>query len=130
MPTTPPSATILALTTEATSELAEALARALLARGLVACVSLQPSRSLYVWNGRLEHAQEVQLLLKTDAAHLAALQQAVLELHSYDTPEWLCWPASTSAAYGSWLAAVLSVLSPDADVAVPADRASDVDPVG
>ena len=118
---------ILALTTEATPDQAETLARALLERRLVACVSLQPLRSLYLWQGQLEQAQEVQLLLKSDVRRLQALQQAVLALHSYDTPEWLWWPVSAAPSYRSWLAAVIS---PDAAAAVPADRSEDGDPAG
>lgn len=107
--------------------LAEALARTLLARRLVACVSLQPLRSLYFWQGRLEQGEEVQLLLKSDGARLTALAEAVQELHSYETPEWLTWPVAASVAYGGWLQAVLS---PGADAAGPADQPSAVDPAG
>ena len=102
-----PVQVVLALTSEADQARAEALALALLERRLVACVSLQPQRALYHWHGALETASEVQLLLKTDAQHLPALAAAVRELHSYDTPEWLVWPVSASASYGSWLAAEL-----------------------
>ena len=81
----PPSLSLV-LTTEADRERAEALARDLLERGLVACVSLHPVVSLYRWQGQLEQSEEVQLLLKTTPAHLEALRQALTELHSYDTP--------------------------------------------
>ncbi|MBM5800348.1 MAG: divalent-cation tolerance protein CutA [Cyanobacteria bacterium K_DeepCast_35m_m2_023] len=127
LPQIPAAAVIVAVTTEASPGQAEALARALLDRRLVACVSLRPLQSLYLWQGRLEQADEVQLLLKSDAARLAALQQAVHALHSYETPEWLWWPVSASAAYGGWLQAVLN---PDAGAAVPSDRSGGVDPTG
>ena len=109
----------LALTSEASEAQAQALALALLERRLVACVSLQPVRSHYHWQGRLEQASEVQLLLKTDAAHLADLEAAVHALHSYDTPEWLLWPAQASGPYGRWLGGELApqgpwAVSPDA----------------
>ncbi|MEB3173085.1 MAG: divalent-cation tolerance protein CutA [Cyanobacteriota bacterium] len=104
---------LLALTSEADHGKAEALARALLQRRLVACVSLQPQQALYHWQGRLESAAEVQLLIKTDTHRRAALEAAVRELHSYDTPEWLVWSAVASQAYGRWLAGELAP-SPDA----------------
>ena len=50
---------LLALTTESNMTLAEALARRLLADRLVACVSLQPVRSLYIWEGQLEQGDLV-----------------------------------------------------------------------
>ena len=99
---------MLVLTTEADQARAQALAEALLKRRLVACVSLQPLQSLYRWKGELQREEEVQLLLKTSAGQLSRLQEAVIELHSYETPEWLSWPAEASAGYGTWALAQLS----------------------
>lgn len=99
---------VLALTTEADAQRAERLAQALLDRHLVACVNLVPIRSLYRWNGEQQLDAEVQLLLKTTASRLQALQGAVLELHSYETPEWVTWPVQASVAYGQWVRAELS----------------------
>jgi periplasmic divalent cation tolerance protein len=97
----------LVLTTEASQDKAEALARVLLERNLVACATLFPVQSLYRWQGRLQKSKEVQILLKTDPARLGALQAVLLELHSYDTPEWIHWTASTGGAYGTWCAGEL-----------------------
>jgi len=96
---------VLALTTEADAQRAERLAQALLDRHLVACVNLVPIRSLYRWNGEQQLDAEVQLLLKQTASRLQALQGAVLELHSYETPEWGTWPVQASAADGQWVRA-------------------------
>jgi periplasmic divalent cation tolerance protein len=95
---------VLVLTTEADGERAEALARAILERRLAACVALLPLTSLYRWQGQLECRPEVQLLIKTHPACLEPLRQAVEELHSYTTPEWIHWPARCSGGYGAWLA--------------------------
>ena len=102
------SGLVLALTTEANAERAQQLAEALLERHLVACVSIHAVQSHYRWNGGLQCSHEAQLLMKTSAQHLDALRGAVLELHSYDTPEWLCWPVTASPAYGTWAIAELS----------------------
>ena len=98
----------LALTTEANAERAQQLAEALLERQLVACVSITPIQSFYRWEGALQRSHEVQLLMKTSPQHLEALHAAVSELHSYDTPEWLCWPVTAAPAYGAWAVAELS----------------------
>jgi periplasmic divalent cation tolerance protein len=92
----------LVLTTEASRERAEALALALLERRVVACVSLLPVQSHYRWQGRLERAEEVQLLLKTSPELLEDLRAALTALHSYETPEWIHWRATTGGAYGAW----------------------------
>jgi periplasmic divalent cation tolerance protein len=96
---------LLALTTEADPEKAEALAEALLERGLAACVALTPLRSLYRWQGQLQRSQEVQLLIKSRPEQLPELEAAVHGLHSFDTPEWLFWRAGSSEGYGAWVAA-------------------------
>ena len=74
------STLVLVLTTEANTKLAEGLANELLARRLVACVSLQQIQSHYCWQGELERAQEVQLLIKTSQDQLDA---CIRRLESY-----------------------------------------------
>ena len=102
------SGLVLALTTEANAERAQQLAEALLERHLVACVSIHPVQSFYRWEGALQASHEFQLLMKTSVQHVAALRSAVYELHSYDTPEWLCWPVTASPTYRTWAIAELS----------------------
>jgi periplasmic divalent cation tolerance protein len=94
---------ILALTTEASVEQAEALAMKLLERRLAACVALKSVESLYRWNGRIERSSEVQLMIKSHSSCATALEAAVRELHSYSTPQWLLWPAEASSDYAAWL---------------------------
>lgn len=129
MPGPAPTPLSLVLTTEADRERAEALARELLERGLVACASLHPVVSLYRWQGRLERTEEVQLLLKTTPAHLEELRRALGELHSYDTPEWIHWTAGSDGPYGRWLQEQLP-LSPGGGPPAPAGTPGDGDPAG
>ena len=118
---------VVVLTTEADQARAQALAEALLERRLVACVSLQPLQSLYRWKGELQRDTEVQLLLKTSADQLGRLREAVMELHSYDTPEWLAWPVEAPGAYGAW---GLAQLSSDGLRPAPAGTPGDEPPAG
>lgn len=101
----------MVLTTEADAQKASALAEQLISREIAACVSFQAIQSCYRWEGRVEHANEVQLLIKTTATGLNALLGAIEALHSYDTPEILHWQAQPSHAYGAWAAASIN---PDA----------------
>ena len=123
MTPSPSTGLLLALTTEANGERAESLARALLERRLAACVALTPLSTQYWWQGAIARSQEVQLLIKTHPAQLAALEQAVRELHSYSTPEWIHWPAQASPDYGRWLAESCGIaaapLSPGAGSPAP-----------
>ena len=104
---------VLVLTTEADADRADALARALVEQGLAACVSQMPVRSTYRWQGQLECAQEVQLLIKTTPEGWPALEQGLLGLHSYDTPELLHWRVQASEAYGTWAIDAVAQVQPD-----------------
>jgi periplasmic divalent cation tolerance protein len=90
------------------SGLAEArrIGRAVVDRKLAACVNILPGavHSIYRWKGKVETARERLLLIKTSRRRLAKLQAAVLELHSYDVPEFIALPiAAVSRAYDKWL---------------------------
>ena len=117
----------LVLTSEADRERAEALARRLLERQLVACATLLPGHSLYLWRGRIENEAEVLLLLKTAPERLTALRKALLDLHSYETPEWIHWSAASRGGYAAWLS---DQLNPDAPSPAPEARPSDGAPAG
>ena len=94
----------LVLTTEADQQRASALAEQLISRELAACVSYQSIQSSYRWEGRVEHADEVQLLIKTTAPGMNEVLGVIEELHSYDNPEILGWqaqPSNASNAYGA-----------------------------
>jgi len=112
-PPLPDPELVLVLTTEADADRADALARALVEQGLAACVSQMPVRSTYRWQGQLECAQEVQLLIKTTPEGWPALKRAILGLHSYDTPELLHWRVQASEAYGAWVTDAVTQVQPD-----------------
>ena len=83
----------------------EALARALVEERLAACVNVVPGvRSLFRWEGEIEEADEVLLLVKTRADRLAAVRERVSALHPYDLPEVLALAAAGgSEAYLDWV---------------------------
>jgi periplasmic divalent cation tolerance protein len=85
---------------------AERLAAMLIERRLAACVSvLAPCRSVYHWNGAVETAEEVPLLIKTTAARYAALERAIVDGHPYELPEVIAVPLGRGLpAYLEWVA--------------------------
>ncbi len=86
-------------------EAAEGLARSLVEERLAACVNVVPGvRSFYRWEGSVETAGELLLVVKTRADRAAALAARVRELHPYELPEILELPAvGGSAAYLDWV---------------------------
>ena len=102
---------MLILCTAPTHEEATRLARALVEEHLAACVQLSPIESWYRWEGKVEHAAEHRLHIKTTAAHAAAIEARIQALHSYDLPEIVTVPITGgSAAYLGW---VRQNVSPD-----------------
>ena len=96
----------LILTTVPDLDTAQKLAAQVLDARLAACVSQQGTvHSTYHWQGKLESADEIQMLFKTSIARAPELEQFIQKHHPYDTPEILCWQATASAAYGQWVIA-------------------------
>ena len=85
--------TLLVLTNLPDRPSAEALARELVEARLAACVNvLAPCHSVYRWQGVLETADEVPLLIKTTSARYAALAAAICSRHPYELPEVIALP--------------------------------------
>ena len=95
----------VALTTVGSLEEGRRMARALVERRLAACVNLVPKlTSIYRWQGAVEEAEEVLLVMKTTEAQLAMLEAAVRELHSYEVPEFLALRVEASSRpYLDWI---------------------------
>ena len=96
---------IVVFLTAASGEEATRLADMLVGAHLAACVQILPEmESVYRWEGKIERASEVLLLVKTTRAKFAELEKEVRALHSYDTPEIIAVPVITgSAPYLEWL---------------------------
>jgi periplasmic divalent cation tolerance protein len=99
----------IVLSTCADREQAERIAHSLVEQGLAACVNIVPGvQSIYRWQGAIESAAEVLILIKTSPTHLRSVQSAIAALHSYEVPEFLVLPiAAGSEAYLKWLSAGL-----------------------
>ena len=95
----------VALTTVGSLEEGRRIARELVERRLAACVNLVPElTSVYRWEGAVQEAEEVLLVMKTTEARLAALEAAVRELHSYEVPEFVALRVEAgSRPYLKWL---------------------------
>lgn len=83
------------------------LAQTLVGERLAACVSVLPAmHSTYRWQGQVQVEEERQLVIKTSADRLGALQLRLAALHPYEVPELLVVQMSGGGqAYLDWLAA-------------------------
>lgn len=84
---------------------AERIAGALVASHAAACVNvLAACSSIYRWEGKVEHATEVPLLIKTTAGAYPQLEAKLRTLHPYAVPEIIAIPISAGLpAYLDWV---------------------------
>ena len=84
---------------------ADRIALALVEQSLAACVNqLAPVRSVYRWQGNIERATEVPLLIKTTRERYGDVEAAIRQLHPYDVPEIIALPiAAGHATYLRWI---------------------------
>ncbi len=85
---------------------AEKLAHALIESRAAACVNvLAPCRSMYRWEGGVETAEEIPLLIKTTRAAYPLVEEIVRVQHPYDVPELIATPITHGLpVYLDWLA--------------------------
>lgn len=96
---------LLILCTCPTSSAATAIATALLEERVAACANQVPGiKSMYRWEGRVEHDDEVLLLIKTTSQMFAQVEAIIGNLHPYELPEIIAVPlAAGSEAYLNWI---------------------------
>lgn len=109
------SQTLLIFTNLPDEASAQSLAAALVSERLAACVNiLAPCRSTYRWQGAIEHAQEIPVLIKTTQSRYATLEAAIRARHPYELPEIVAVPVAHGLPdYLSWIAAETLAEYPD-----------------
>ena len=95
----------IVLSTCADREQAERIAHRLVEQQVAACVNILPGvQSIYHWQGKVETAAEVLMVIKTSADLVPEVELTIASLHSYDVPEFLVLPVfGGSHAYLAWL---------------------------
>ncbi len=86
-------------------ETADAIAEALILSRLAACANrYAPITSLYHWEGAVERATEIPLLLKTRPELAERAEAEIRRLHPYDCPPILRMGLEANADFLAWIA--------------------------
>ena len=95
---------ILFSTTNSIEE-AKKVATHLVENRLVACVNIIPGiTSIYRWKNAVNEDQELLLVMKTTSDRLEKVKEAVLNLHSYETPELIGFDVTQGLSqYLNWI---------------------------
>ena len=93
------------LSTAPSAEVAKAIAHALVAERLVACVNIVSGvTSVFRWQGAIEEGAELLLVIKTVADRVPAVAARIKELHPYQVPEVVALPIDAALpAYAQWI---------------------------
>lgn len=96
---------MIVLTNCPDAEVADRLARTLVEQRLAACVNRLPAvDSVYRWQGAVERAVEVPLLIKSTRERLPEIQEVIRALHPYEVPEIVAIPVVAGLpAYLRWV---------------------------
>lgn len=85
--------TLLVFTNAPDRAVAMRLAQTLVEERLAACVNvLAGCTSVYRWNGAVETAEELPVLIKTRAGRYDELEAAIRRIHPYELPEIVAVP--------------------------------------
>jgi periplasmic divalent cation tolerance protein len=94
----------MVMTTTASQDQAEKIAKVVLEARLAACVQIQEITSYYWWDGKINRDAEQLMYFKTTAQHYQELEAAIIANHGYDTPEVLLVPVERGfEKYLSWM---------------------------
>lgn len=100
---------MVVLTTLPTLSKARQISTLILKKRLAACVNLMgPVESSFWWKGKVDHAKEYLLLIKTRASHFGRLRRFLEKNHPYSVPEIVALPIQRgNASYLNWLSKAL-----------------------
>ena len=96
---------LIVITNLPDAQAAGQLARRLIEERVAACVNqLAPCTSTYRWQGKIETATEVPLLIKTTRTAYPRLEQLIRTVHPYELPEIIAVPVIAGLpAYLGWI---------------------------
>lgn len=96
---------VVIFVTAANKEEAAKISSALIKGKLAACVNIiENVRSLFWWQGEVDNAKEVLLIIKSRKALVNKLIKKVKSLHSYEVPEIIALPiVAGDRKYLKWI---------------------------
>lgn len=109
--------TVLIYTTWPDAETAERVGAEAVAERLAACANvLAPMVSIYRWEGAIDRAAEVPMILKATATASERLRDFILARHPYDTPAIVALAVladGSNPAFLDWIASQTGVAKGD-----------------
>jgi periplasmic divalent cation tolerance protein len=97
--------------------IARQIAKSVVENRAAACVNIFPSvKSVYRWEGRIEEADEVAMIVKTTAGLAAKARDLIAANHPYKTPAVIAFRVDeglSSTAFCAWIRAASAPATPE-----------------
>lgn len=92
---------------------AQRMAHILVENHAAACVNILPEcSSIYRWQGKIESASEITLLIKTTRSVYPRVEELIRSHHPYELPEIIAVPVNAGLpAYLQWVAQEVSPIN-------------------
>ena len=84
-------------------EEAKSIGRKLVELKLVGCVNVFPINSCFIWEGKINNADESVLLCKVPIENVQKVRDKIKELHSFDIPAIASWNVDVDKDYYDWM---------------------------
>lgn len=95
---------MVVMTTFSNPETGNKIINTLLSERLAACIQAFPIKSCYSWKGSVARDDETLLFIKAKAEHYGEIEQKILSIHDYETPEIIAIPIQTGfKKYTDWM---------------------------
>tara|TARA_S200000501_G_scaffold231428_1_gene217047 strand:+ start:334 stop:648 length:315 start_codon:yes stop_codon:yes gene_type:complete len=94
---------LLLLTTEHNKKTAKKIAKLLLKKKLAACVSLKDINSIYIWEGKIEEVNEVEIIIKSRMKLKKDLIVFLQKKISYEVPQIIYKKFNSEKKYTNWV---------------------------
>ena len=94
---------LLLITTESNKKKANKIAKLLLKKKLAACVSLKDIYSIYQWEGKIEDASEVEIIVKSKPKLRKDLIAFLQKITSYNVSQIIYKKFNSEKKYLNWV---------------------------
>lgn len=96
---------LLVLTNVPDADTAHAIAHQIVEQSLAACVNILPGlHSVYRWQGAIDSASELMLMIKTTQTRYRKLEDTIKKMHPYEIPEIISIPITGGfSPYLQWI---------------------------
>tara|TARA_Y100001978_G_C23493945_1_gene337672 strand:- start:162 stop:473 length:312 start_codon:yes stop_codon:yes gene_type:complete len=94
---------LIIITTETGRKNAEKISKLLLEKRVAACISLKEISSTYIWEGKIEKSNEIEITIKSTIENRKSIIKILKAKLSYELPQIIFNEIDSDLAYYNWI---------------------------